>query len=269
MECAGSHATPRRSKTRFDPWRGHLVFDAGARRPGNRLQPGPSGFRLPPASLLYAIPQQDFEEITGAKKERCRPGQRRTPFRPHRRRLAMCVPCMGSDEGRYRAWLAQWVEHQTMNLAVTGSTPVPTPRAEHPLLDAKASTMKPDGGGRSYGRPTTRVGASSRWSLDDRLCAGSQDEPGKMVLTCRWQHIWMPCSTWIPLRPAFGTAAGNAGRHAVGAMVLTVKSLAEAAADRSVCRCSNALRTRMCDRLTSRHLTAFCPVLETRKEEDR
>ncbi len=176
---------------------------------------------------------------------------------------------MGSDEGRYRAWLAQWVEHQTMNLAVTGSTPVPTPRAEHPLLDAKASTMKPDGGGRSYGWPMTRVGASSRRSLDDRLCAGSQDEPGKMVLPCRWQHIWMPCSTWIPLRPAFGTAAGNAGRHAVGAMVLTVKSLAEAAADRSACRCSNALRTRMCDRLTSRHLTAFCPVLETRKEEDR
>ena len=36
-------------------------------------------------------------------------------------------------EGRVKPRLAQWVEHQTMNLAVTGSTPVPTPQAENLL----------------------------------------------------------------------------------------------------------------------------------------
>jgi hypothetical protein len=47
-----SHTTPRRSETRFDSWRGHRQDcssprpneDAGARRPGDRLQPGSSGF---------------------------------------------------------------------------------------------------------------------------------------------------------------------------------------------------------------------------------
>ena len=46
------HTTLRRSETRFDSWRGHrsttvhaiVDQDAGARRPGDRLQPGSSGF---------------------------------------------------------------------------------------------------------------------------------------------------------------------------------------------------------------------------------
>ncbi len=38
-----THTTLRKSRTRFDSWRGYC-FDAGARRPGNRLQPGGSGF---------------------------------------------------------------------------------------------------------------------------------------------------------------------------------------------------------------------------------
>ena len=48
-----SHTTLRRSETRFNSWRGHRSLglcdprstdDAGARRPGDRLQPGSSGF---------------------------------------------------------------------------------------------------------------------------------------------------------------------------------------------------------------------------------
>ncbi|MDB5349217.1 MAG: hypothetical protein JWN86_464 [Planctomycetota bacterium] len=42
--CGGWHATLRRSRARFNSWRGHDNHDAGARWPGNRLQPGRSGF---------------------------------------------------------------------------------------------------------------------------------------------------------------------------------------------------------------------------------
>src|SRR5215471_17069116 len=81
------HATLRRSKTRFDSWRGHcdfgfgiadfgfdlgkailnsairnpksqISFDAGARRHGNRLQSGFKRVRLPPASLTFQLPVQ-------------------------------------------------------------------------------------------------------------------------------------------------------------------------------------------------------------------
>ncbi len=41
------------------------------------------------------------------------PGQRRAMPCPHSRRLAVCVPQMGSNQGRHRARLAQRVEHQT------------------------------------------------------------------------------------------------------------------------------------------------------------
>ena len=60
-----------------------------------------------------------------------RPGQRRTPPCPLTRRSATCVPFMGSDRWSCQVRLAQWLEHQTDNLAVTGSTPVPTPQAEN------------------------------------------------------------------------------------------------------------------------------------------
>src|SRR5437868_15203641 len=53
------HATLRRSKTRFDSWRGQLICevnDAGARRSGNRLQSGFKRVRLPPASLTVQLP---------------------------------------------------------------------------------------------------------------------------------------------------------------------------------------------------------------------
>ena len=85
------HATLRRSKTRFDSWRGHYghfrfwIFDfrlariagerclsanpkskirnrkchdAGARRPGGCLQSSPKRVRLPPASLTLQLPVQ-------------------------------------------------------------------------------------------------------------------------------------------------------------------------------------------------------------------
>ena len=61
---------------------------------------------------------------------------------------------MGSDGGGIDgAWLAQRTEHQTHNLAVTGSTPV--------LLRQTANlppTTKPEGDGCPLGRPTTADG---------------------------------------------------------------------------------------------------------------
>ena len=79
---------------------------------------------------------------------RCRLGQRRPD------------PSCRIWVGVFRTWiltrtmslrLAQWKEHQTMNLAVTGSTPVPNPADLRELAPpgAKASTSRPEGGGRS------------------------------------------------------------------------------------------------------------------------
>jgi hypothetical protein len=81
-----THTTLRRSRSRFDSWRGHL---------GSKM----------------------------------RPDQRRASPRPPARRLAARVPYMGSDRKPCQREVSSTVEHQTKNLAVTGSTPVPTPRA--------------------------------------------------------------------------------------------------------------------------------------------
>ncbi len=59
------------------------IFDAGARRPGNRLQPGRSGF--------------DSHRRLFGSSDICR-GQRRAVLRPQERRLAACVPQMGSNQ---------------------------------------------------------------------------------------------------------------------------------------------------------------------------
>ncbi len=76
--------------------------------------------RFPPASLI-------------------RPGQRRTPPCPPARRLATCVPFMGSDRRSCQpcVTVSSVVEHQTVNLAVAGSTPVPRPQAENLLQAAR------------------------------------------------------------------------------------------------------------------------------------
>ena len=61
------------------------------------------------------------------------------------------VPYMGSKRTcRFR--LAQLAEHQTMNLDVTGSNPVPPNRLKTCPLGVRASSMKPEGGGRTFGR---------------------------------------------------------------------------------------------------------------------
>ena len=56
--------------------------------------------------------------------------------------------------------LAQWVEHQTDNLDVTGSTPVPTRRLQTCKREERSS--KPEGGGRLFGRPRAVVLATAR-----------------------------------------------------------------------------------------------------------
>lgn len=85
--CRISHTTPRRSQTRFDSWRGHCM----------------------------KIYKQGFEIA--------RPAAHSLGHEPS----AQCVPDMESNDGNFRSTtrLAQWEEHQTKDLAVTGSNPVP------------------------------------------------------------------------------------------------------------------------------------------------
>ena len=61
-------------------------------------------------------------------KAEIRPGQRRTAPCPRKRLSATCVPHMGSDQGSIYSEVSSVVEHQTENLAVAGSTPVPNRR---------------------------------------------------------------------------------------------------------------------------------------------
>jgi hypothetical protein len=61
------------------------------------------------------------------KQRCCRANGARRPVLL-KRPLATCVPHMGSNQGGIDLGLAQWVEHQTLNLDVAGSTPVPDRR---------------------------------------------------------------------------------------------------------------------------------------------
>ena len=98
-----------------------LIADAGARRQGDRLQPGSSGFDS--HRRLFGRVQGQFEARLMP------PGQRRTGR----------DPTLDSWLGVFRtwvvtmavqAWLAQLAEHQTEDLAVAGSIPVPPTAGE-------------------------------------------------------------------------------------------------------------------------------------------
>lgn len=77
------------------------------------------------------------------------PGQRRTA-----RHSVRCVPCMGSNEGDAEPppRLAQEVEHQIVNLAVTGSSPVPH-RRHITCSETRERHHKPEGSGPLFGPP--------------------------------------------------------------------------------------------------------------------
>jgi hypothetical protein len=106
-DAVGNRKGPRRASSRRTGAHGFLRTFGGVPRP---------------SSVAYGLERKGHTNQAGTMP----PGQRRTPPRPARRRWATCVPHMGSNEGRYRAWLAQWKEHQTATLGVTGSTPVPS-----------------------------------------------------------------------------------------------------------------------------------------------
>ena len=84
-------------------------------------------------------------------------------------------------------------EHQTKDLAVTGSTPVPRPQAEH-LLQR---------GPREAGQRVIGHRRSVSPFRSTRALRG-------------WQHVRVPCSAWIPLPPATGQAAVDVRRLASG-----------------------------------------------------
>ncbi len=128
-----------------------------------------------------------------------RPGQRRTPPCPLTRRLATCVPFMGSDRRSCQVRLAQWLEHQTVNLAVTGSTPVPTPQAENlPPSGPREAGQRVIGHQRPATGGAEDSGQSVPWGgfrRNRRLARHAAAE---------WQHGRVPCSAWIPLPLASG-----------------------------------------------------------------
>lgn len=78
-------------------------------------------------------------------------------------------------------WLAQWIEHQTLHLAVTGSTPVPNAAKNRSGAKAPPNAR---GGGRFVGLPLA-------------LC--SRGVKASQRVTCRRQHKTVPCSVQIPL----------------------------------------------------------------------
>ena len=102
------HATVRRSQTWFNSWRGRC----------NRLTLEPDG------AATGCNPVQVGSIPTGVSDT----AGPTAPVAPSSRRLVACVPYMGSDRRSCQLWLAQWIEHQTFNLAVVGSTPTPTSR---------------------------------------------------------------------------------------------------------------------------------------------
>ena len=106
--------------------------------------------------------------------------------------------------------LAQWVEHQTVNLAVTGSTPVPTPQAENLL------PTRPEGGGPMCDRPPAAERPAARgFRADCSWGSARRNRRPRRSRLSAWQHGRVPCSAWIPLSPAFGKRqrmSGNSRR---------------------------------------------------------
>ena len=167
--------------------RGHLPYDAGARRPGDRLQPGLKWVRLPPASLSSKRP------VPSGPRRAC----------PVSGRSAGRVPCRESKPGRDRVVVAQLVEHQVVTLGVTGSTPVHnTPRSvmNRPLRDVREgdSTIVPEGDGRPDRSALVRIGASS-----------GRDGRAKATRTDALKH-----ADSAALRRRRGAADAGAGRGA-------------------------------------------------------
>ncbi len=125
--------------------------DAGARWPGNRLQPGRSGFDSHRRLWRRSSPKlaaRTFRQATGL----VRPAARL----PRLRTVGMARSAQGFGTGAGSGRGSSEVEHQAHNLGDTGSTPVHATRGgpNRPLRDAEnVSTTGPEGTGRRIGQP--------------------------------------------------------------------------------------------------------------------
>jgi hypothetical protein len=100
-------------------------------------------------------------------------------------------------------------EHQSKELAVTGSTPVPH-QGEKPSHDAargrRASRAIRHRGDQRPPAPTSSRSPSS--------CGCRRESASSRHAVVRWQHDRVPCSARIPLPPTFGQAATDVWRLA-------------------------------------------------------
>ena len=129
--------------------------------------------------------------------------------------------------GRHR--LAQWVEHQTDNLAVAGSTPVPTPQAANLHQTLKAFEQSPrEADDRSIGRVNRRVVASAKRAV------ARQHEPRL-------------CSAWIPRSRSAASDDADARDRMLRALACTNAS-SNQSNDAAIATAQAALRIGTCDR---------------------
>jgi hypothetical protein len=176
-----SHATPRRSKTRFDSWRGHL-FDAGARRHGGCLQSSLKWVRLPPASFECNY-KQGLTSLGQRRAAHSINGWCRV-FRTWNLAKAMLNP---------PPRLAQWVEHQTVIWLSRVRLPY-RPAGRKPA-NAKSVRASPRVADRSFGQSRVvaslwRDGSAAATRTDAKQCVdtafahAASDDHGRALSRC-------------------------------------------------------------------------------------
>ena len=109
---------------------------------------------------------------------------------------------MGSKEA-FHAWLAQLAEHQTKDLAVTGSTPVP------PTAGCEPAPPWPEGGGRLTDRPMLARMFAEPGDFRTAIMGWPGLNLIEAICVQQWQHKQVPCSARIPLPAASGKAAAK------------------------------------------------------------
>ena len=125
-------------------------------------------------------------------------GQRRT------------VPSVAIRHRVFRTWdltrtmslrLAQWGEHQTEDLEVTGSTPVPT--TNESAVDRQTQKASQRSGPREAGIcRISHLSTSGLATPRSQIGYGQEAGVAKALFAIeRWQQEEAPCSAWIPLSP--------------------------------------------------------------------
>lgn len=115
-----------------------------------------------------------------------RPGHRRTASCPLRRRLAACVPKMGSDRGRVNRF-AQRIEHQTANLGTRVRLPYQHQGAENATM-----TGPREAGERAVGPRRMSCRSCRRrgpWSMRPGLAATAAGSIGRRASTHRGHAV--------------------------------------------------------------------------------